>query len=130
MATSAMTNTGVYLADVPQEYEFWCNDGRILRNLRELRDAFAVMNEYTFTYHVNDAKNDFCNWVRDIVRDDILAGELLMAGDAMAAVRMVADRIAFLSAKPASVPVKKQASTPAKPAASRKQQTTSKPKRR
>jgi hypothetical protein len=111
MATSAMTDTKSYLADVPHEYAFWCCDGRILKNLRELRDAFAVMNDGTFTYHVNDAKNDFHSWVKDIVKDDTLAAELLTAGSPMTAVRVVTDRIAFLSARPASAPVKKPASS-------------------
>ena len=121
MATSAMTDTKTYLADVPQEYAFWCCDGQILKNLRELRDALAVMNDGTFTYHANGAKNDFYNWVKDIVRDDTLAAELLMAGSPMTAVRVVTDRIAFLSARPASAPVKKPASTPVKTKTTRKQ---------
>jgi len=121
MATSAMTDTKTYLADVPQEHVFWCCDGHILKNLRELRDAFAVMNDHTFTYHVNDAKNDFHNWVKDIIRDDTLAQDLLKAGNPMIAVRVVTDRIAFLSARPASAPVRKTASTPPKTQTTRKQ---------
>ena len=119
MATSAMTNTKTYLADVPQEFAFWVCDGQILKNLRELRDAFAVMNDYTFTYHVNEAKNDFHNWVKDIVRDDMLATQLLRAGSPLAAVRVVTDRIAFLSAKPASAPVRTPAAAQAKTPASK-----------
>lgn len=112
MATSAMTDSQAYLGDVPQEFVFWCNDGQILRNLKELRDALEVMSEYTFTYHVNEAKNDFCNWVRDIIRDDILASQLLRVPNPVTAVRVVAERITFLNAGPASVP--------ARPAAARK----------
>lgn len=110
MATSAMTDTKGYLADVPQEHVFWCCDGQILKNLRDLRDAFAVMNENTFAYHVNASKNDFHNWVRDIIKDDTLAKDLLKAGNTMTAVRIVTDRIALLSAKPASAPALKQTS--------------------
>ena len=113
MSTSAMTDTKRYLDDVPQEYVFWCCDGRILKNLRELRDAFAVMSEDTFTYHVNAAKNDFHNWVKDIIKDDTLAGDLLKAASTRTAVRVVTERIASLSSKPtsamaASTPVQKQ----------------------
>ncbi len=120
MATSGMAETRGYLADVPQECVFWCNDGHILRNLRELCDAFAVMTEHTFTYHVNDAKNDFYNWVRDVVRDELLASELLRVSSTMAAVRVVGDRIALLSAKPVSIGMKKPASARAKKASSGK----------
>ena len=110
MSTSAMTDTKRYLDDVPQEYVFWCCDGRILKNLRELRDAFAVMSEDTFTYHVNAAKNDFHNWVKDIIKDDTLAGDLLKAASTRTAVRVVTERIASLSSKPTSAPM--AASTP------------------
>ena len=105
MATSAITDTKVYLADVPQEYVFWCCDGRILKNLRELCDALGAMRDDVFAYHVNAAKNDFYNWVKDIVKDDALAGDLLKAGNTKTAVRIVTERIAVLSSKPTSVPV-------------------------
>jgi len=107
MATSAMTDTKGYLADVPQEHVFWCCDGRILKNLSELCDALGAMSDDTFAYHVNAAKNDFHNWVKDIIRDDALASDLLKAANAGTAVRVVTERIAFLSSKPASVPAKK-----------------------
>ena len=119
MVTSATTDNQTFLADVPQELVFWCNDGQILKNLKELRDALAIMNDYTFTYHVNEAKNDFHNWVKDIVRDDTLATQLLRAGSPLVAVRVVTDRISFLSAKPASVPVRTPAAARAKTPASK-----------
>ena len=108
MATSAMADTKGYLADVPQEYVFWCCDGQILKNLKELRDAFAVMTEDTFAYHVNAAKNDFHNWVRDIIKDEDLASDLLKAADTRTGARVVTERIAFLSGRPSSAPAKKE----------------------
>jgi hypothetical protein len=108
MATSAMTDSNSYLADVPQEHVFWCCDGQILKNLKELRDAFAVMSEDTFAYHVNAAKNDFHNWVRDIIKDEVLANNMLKATSTTAGVRIVTEGIAFLSGRPASAPAKKE----------------------
>jgi hypothetical protein len=118
MSTSAMADTKRYLDDVPQEYVFWCCDGHILKNLRELRDAFAIMSEDTFAYHVNTAKNDFCNWVRDIIKDDTLAGDLVKAANTRTAVKVVTERIASLSSKPTSAPM--TASTPVKKQTGRK----------
>jgi hypothetical protein len=118
MSKSAMADTKRYLDDVPQEYVFWCCDGRILKNLRELRDAFAVMSEDTFAYHVNTAKNDFYNWVRDIIKDDTLAGDLFKAANTRTAVKLVTERIASLSSKPTSTPV--TASTPVQKQTGRK----------
>jgi hypothetical protein len=102
-----MTDTRGYLADVPQEYVFWCCDGRILKNLRELCDALAVMSDDTFAYHVNAAKNDFYNWVRDVIKDETLAADLLTAANAATAVGAVMDRITFLSSKPKAAAAKK-----------------------
>jgi hypothetical protein len=107
MATSAMTDTKSYLADVPQEHVFWCCDGQILKNLKELRDAFAVMSEDTFAFHVNAAKNDFHNWVRDVIKDEVLASDLLKAVNTTTGVRIVTERIAFLSGSPSAAPAKK-----------------------
>jgi hypothetical protein len=100
MATSAMTDTKSYLADVPQEHVFWCCDGRILKNLRDLCDALGGMSDDTFAYHVNAAKNDFHNWVRDVIKDETLAADLLTAANTSTAVRAVTDRITFLSRRP------------------------------
>ena len=108
MATSAMADTKSYLADVPQEYVFWCCDGQILKNLKELRDAFAVMSEDTFAYHVSEAKNDFHNWVRDVIKDEALAGDLLKAANTKTGVRIVTERIAFLTGRPSPAPAKKE----------------------
>jgi hypothetical protein len=107
MATSAMSDTSGYLADVPQEHVFWCNDGRILKNVRELCDALGAMSDDTFAYHVNTAKNDFSNWVKDVIKDDTLAGDLLKAANARAAVTVVTDRITLLSSKPKAAAGKK-----------------------
>jgi hypothetical protein len=108
MATSATTDTKGYLADVPQEFVFWCCDGQILKNLKELRDAFAVMSEDTFTYHVNAAKNDFHNWVRDIIKDEVLASDILKAASKTKGAKIVAQRVAFLSGRPSSTRAKKE----------------------
>ena len=52
------------LGNVSQEKQFWCHDGRYLKNLKELEAALEQKAEETFRYHANDAKSDFNNWVR------------------------------------------------------------------
>ena len=66
-----------FLAEVPQEYVFWCHDGRTLRDMKELGKALSTMTDETFAYHVNMEKNDFSNWVRDVIGDEKLARDLL-----------------------------------------------------
>ena len=84
------------LADVPAENPFWSNDGRTLKNLPELETALKEMSDETFSYHLNEAKSDFANWVREVIGDDKLAADLRFGVSRLQAARMVADRIAYL----------------------------------
>ena len=87
------------LANVPEEYVFWSCDGRILRNMKELGEALNSMTQETYAYHSNTEKNDFSNWVRDIIGDKKLAEDLLRLQDRVAAAKAVSERIAFLRKK-------------------------------
>jgi len=87
------------LSDVPEEHAFRCRDGRILRNLVELRKTLDSMTDETFTYHSNEEKHDFSNWVNDIIGDDKLARDLTKSPDRIKAAKKVAERLSFLSAK-------------------------------
>jgi hypothetical protein len=87
------------LGDVPPEKAFWCCDDRILRNMRELGEALASMTDETFAYHSNAEKNDFSNWVNDVIEDAKLARDLAKASNKTQAERKLAERVDFLSAK-------------------------------
>ncbi|MBI2832636.1 MAG: hypothetical protein HYX79_10315 [Chloroflexi bacterium] len=88
------------LSDTPQEYVFWCNDGRILKNLNDLGQALAGMTDETFSFHSNVEKNDFANWVRDIIGDSKLTTALQRASeDRTQAAKAVAKRLAELEKK-------------------------------
>lgn len=58
---------------------FWATDGRIIANLVELRDALAQMEKEVFKHHVNSDRNDFANWINDVLQDPELAQELRSA---------------------------------------------------
>jgi hypothetical protein len=87
------------LADVPGEYIFYLNDGRILRNLEELMDIFNTLSDELYCYHANIEKNDFSSWVNDIIRDAKLARDLRKAKDKSTAAKVTAQRVAFLKSK-------------------------------
>jgi hypothetical protein len=87
------------LANVAGEYVFYLNDGRILRNVAELKDALNTMSDELYAYHVNSEKNDFNNWVKDIICDEKLAHDLLKARDRAAAAKVTTQRLAFLIGK-------------------------------
>lgn len=87
------------LASVPEEYTFKCQGGRILRNMQELAEALATMTDDTFAFHSNVERNDFSNWVRDIIEDEKLARDLKKSPDKTQASKAVQERITFLTSK-------------------------------
>lgn len=90
------------LGDVSQEEQFWCHDGRYLKNLQELEAALEQMAEDTFRYHVNETKSDFSNWVRDVIGDEKLARDLRKNTSGALAAKSVAERLNWLKSKVAA----------------------------
>lgn len=84
------------LDNVPQEYVFRCHKGGIFTNMSELRDALSGMSDDDYAYHANSAKNDFGNWVRDIIKDESLASALSKAKGRQQAAKACADRLTAL----------------------------------
>jgi hypothetical protein len=64
------------LEKVSETVVFWCNDGQVFRDMQELMDGLDKMSDATFSYHLNNIKNDFSCWVMDIIGDDKLAQDL------------------------------------------------------
>jgi len=62
----------------PENY-FFLKDGTVIKSLFELSKALDKMPEDVFRYHVNVQKNDFSNWVRDIIMDKELAEKMRSA---------------------------------------------------
>ena len=67
------------LGEAPEEHHFVVADGRKLKNIIELADALETMSEEAFRHHVNEAKNDFSAWVRDVFYDHSLAEDMARA---------------------------------------------------
>ena len=88
-----------WLGDVPPEKQFWCRDGRILKNLPELEVALKQMMEETFRYHSNETKNDFSKWVREVIGDEELSRDLQKSTARLQAAKSVADRVAWLNSR-------------------------------
>lgn len=62
-----------------KETEFLVCDGRRIGDLLELIDALDAMGCEVFAYHVNDYRNDFSSWIRDVMKKADLADELMAA---------------------------------------------------
>lgn len=67
------------LEDVRAENYFWLKDGGVIKNLKELSEVMNNMSDDTFNYHVNDQKNDFSNWIKDVHQEEGVAEGLLKA---------------------------------------------------
>lgn len=64
------------LAKADPERCFWVCDGQILSDLKELSAALRKMEKSVFKYHVNNEKNDFSQWVEEVLGDKKLAREI------------------------------------------------------
>ena len=90
---------GKMLGEVPNGKQFYCTDGRVVKNLPELESALKEMSEETFRYHSSETKSDFSNWVRDVIGDEKLSQDLQKSANRTQAVKKVADRITWLHSK-------------------------------
>ncbi len=95
----------IYLEDVPAEYAFHLHNGKDLKNILELVKELQQMEDEVFKHHVNDMRNDFHNWVRDIVLDLELAHRLSAVKTKEEMQKIVNDRIneikSYLKTRPA-----------------------------
>ncbi|MBW2992133.1 hypothetical protein KY345_02855 [Candidatus Woesearchaeota archaeon] len=65
------------LGDAKPENYFVTRDGQRIKNLYQLQKSLLNMNDDTFNHHVNNERNDFYNWVKDIYKDEALSSVVL-----------------------------------------------------
>ncbi len=83
-----------YLAVVTPEWKaFWFHKGPVVKSLKELLSALSKVPQPMFEHHVNGPKNDLALWVRDVVGDAELAGELKMAKTIKATMEAIDKRL-------------------------------------
>lgn len=49
------------------------NDGTTASNLTEFIQSIKRIDENTFSHHVNESRNDFSNWIRDVLNNGEMA---------------------------------------------------------
>ena len=59
----------------PEQY-FLLLDGRPLKNLLELVEAMDEMTDEIFRHHVNDFRNDFATWAKEVFKEMELSEKL------------------------------------------------------
>lgn len=84
------------LQNVSEDKVFWASNGSVLRNLTDLAVVLENMGIEHYKHHVNYEKNDFSNWLKDVVKDEILAKDLVHARNKESAIKKVKERIVLL----------------------------------
>ncbi|MFP4402998.1 MAG: DUF5752 family protein [Nanoarchaeota archaeon] len=62
---------------IPQNKKFVLADGKIISNIKELAMEIENMQDNIFYHHVNENKNDFANWIKDVIKEIKLAENLM-----------------------------------------------------
>jgi len=57
------------LKDAPPEKAFWFNNGPIVKNLKEFRDALRSITDEQFDHHTQGKRSDFVAWVEEVLED-------------------------------------------------------------
>ncbi len=68
---------------------FWVADGKILNSLVALQSALEEMEAAVYAHHVTHEKNDFAQWVGDVLCDKTCASALSKAKTTTAAKTVV-----------------------------------------
>jgi hypothetical protein len=68
--------------NVGQDFCFVLSNGNNLYSLKELALELDNMADDVFYFHVNESKNDFQNWIRDVIKDEELCVKIGKAKDA------------------------------------------------
>ena len=75
------------------EKDFKFGNGSSISDINGLWNSLGEMDDGTFRSYVNDEKNDFANWVKDVLNDNELAEKLFATKDKGESLKAVEDRI-------------------------------------
>ncbi|NQU78476.1 hypothetical protein HQ545_01780 [Candidatus Woesearchaeota archaeon] len=64
------------LREILPEQHFILNDGTKIKNIEELAILMDRISDEDFSFHVQEDKNDFSNWIRDVFKNPEMAEEL------------------------------------------------------
>ena len=86
-----------FFQDVFPEHCFWCCDGQIIKNLLDFDVVLKKMSSATYKYHANLEKNDFSQWIEEVIGDKVLANNLRKSKSKANAMKYTSNRIKELS---------------------------------
>lgn len=92
--------------DVKPEHVFYCIDGAILKNLKELTEKLKSMGREAYAHHANMHRNDFHNWIKDVYGNERLAKRVASAKNSKEASKMLEAQLGKKKRKTAKKPAK------------------------
>lgn len=90
------TDAKKFLSRVPASKSFRIEGGKDIYDLKGLADALDEISDSSYRHHVSGTRNDFANWVEDVMGDDDLARALRSASNRRSMLHAVQRRIGFL----------------------------------
>ncbi|OGM25645.1 hypothetical protein A3D00_02765 [Candidatus Woesebacteria bacterium RIFCSPHIGHO2_02_FULL_38_9] len=60
----------------PSDKVFWLRSGQSINDLGELSRVLKTISDEDFYYHVSKEKNDFANWIEEVLDDGELAEKM------------------------------------------------------
>lgn len=99
------------LGEVPHDKCFVCGDGCLNTSLVDLQQCLSHISEETYSGHVTSSKNDYSNWIRDVLGDWELAETLQKAKNRKDAVKILKQRVNFLQKLRSSAKSREEASS-------------------
>ncbi len=72
---------------------FWVHNGPVLSDLIELRDVLKEIRDEVYAHHVDGQKNDFADWVENVLAEPELAKALRKAKKSKDAYAVVVKRL-------------------------------------
>ena len=76
-ATKKTPQVSVNKTKASGEQCFYVTDGLVINDLLSLANAFDTMSNDVFCHHVNDERNDFANWTKEIMKEAKLAEKIM-----------------------------------------------------
>jgi hypothetical protein len=84
------------LVQAPPDKAFWVHGGPVLTDLQQLRDALARdISDEQFVHHVTGERNDFAQWVEEVLGDTQCAEALRQARSRTDALRATEGTLAL-----------------------------------
>lgn len=74
--SSGKSSKSLVKRDAPEDKLFFLVNGHKLRNIKELADVLADLEDWVFNHHVTPDKNDFAAWVEHVFEDIELAKKI------------------------------------------------------